>query len=292
ALDPATGKVYWSAPTLPHHWSSPIVANGIVYLAQGPAGDRQSGTSGVLTAWALPTCTTCLSLTADLDHAITPGGSATCAVAPKGGAGTVSFAAAGWPSGAGARFDPPTVPAGQGIRLTVSVPSDVKLGSHSLVISGGGASTAASLNVVVTTALITNLAVNDKPNAGAWSIQHDLQVGAQVYGDQPTTFKIVFDRVIGTDWIRPAAAARRATGSPLVPFTVATQAEVNVAVDLRAGKPSWLDKSWEDRGTFLVSSDDVTYELFRRTYPAGTVTLGPAGGGAQYLVAVQTSTQA
>ena len=90
-----------------------------------------------------------------------------------------------------------------------------------------------------------------------------------------------------------AVSASRAFGaSPLVTFTVTTRAEVNVAVDQRAGRPGWLDKSWEDRGTYLVSTDDVTYELFRRTFPAGTVALGPAGGGAQYLIAVQSSTQA
>ncbi|OLE21574.1 MAG: hypothetical protein AUG44_27210 [Actinobacteria bacterium 13_1_20CM_3_71_11] len=70
---------------------------------------------------------------------------------------------------------------------------------------------------------------------------------------------------------------------------------MNVAVDKRVGRPAWLDASWEDRGTFLVSSNNVTYELFRKTYPAGTVSLGPNGGGtssSQYVIAVQSSTQA
>ena len=299
ALDPATGKVLWDAPTLPHHWSSPIVANGIVYLAQGPAGDRQSGTSGVLTAWALPSCTTCLSLTADPDRTVAPGATTRYAVATTllAGAPTpVTFSVAGLPAGASARFDPPTVPAGKGTTLTVSVPGQVKLGSYALVVTAAGTglapTVATSLNVLSNTALVTDLSVKDGANAGKWSIQHDLEVGTQVYGDQPATFKIVFDRVIGVDWIRPAAASRALGTSPLVTFTVTTQAEVNVAVDQRAGRPGWLDKSWEDRGTYLVSTDDVTYELFRRTFPAGTVALGPAGGGAQYLIAVQSSTQA
>jgi hypothetical protein len=71
-----------------------------------------------------------------------------------------------------------------------------------------------------------------------------------------------------------------------------------VAVDQRLGRPAWLDDSWEDRGTFLASTDEVTYELFRKTFAAGSVALGPntapagAADVAQYLVAVQTSTQA
>src|SRR2546423_3311799 len=54
ALDPTTGRVLWDAPTILHHWSSPIVVNRIVYLAQGGAGDRQAGTSGEFTPGALP----------------------------------------------------------------------------------------------------------------------------------------------------------------------------------------------------------------------------------------------
>jgi outer membrane protein assembly factor BamB len=291
ALDPATGRVLWSAPTLPHHWSSPIVANGIVYLAQGPAGDRQSGTSGMLTAWALPACTTCLSVASDLDRTVVPGGSAAYQVAVSGGRAT--FAVAGLPAGSIVRFDPPV---GTSTKLTVSVPPDLRLGTYAFAVTAAGtgppATVAASLNVVSATALVTNLSVRDAAHAGQWSIQHDLEVGAPVYGDGAATLKIVFDRVIGTDWIRPAAASHTSTADPLVTFSVATQAEVDVAVDKSAGRPAWLDRSWEDRGTYLVSSDDVTYELFRRTFPAGTVALGPAGGGAQYLVAVQSSAQA
>jgi outer membrane protein assembly factor BamB len=33
AIDPATGNLLWSAPIGGHHWSSPIMMNGIVYMA-------------------------------------------------------------------------------------------------------------------------------------------------------------------------------------------------------------------------------------------------------------------
>jgi outer membrane protein assembly factor BamB len=304
ALDPATGKVLWDAPTLPHHWSSPIVANGVVYLAQGPAGDRQSGTSGVFTAWALPSCTTAcaddLSVRADpADRTAIPGGSVTYTINTSGAAKDVTLSVEGAPAGATVAFNPPVVQAGQPSTLTVGVPANAKLGSYALVMRGTGtgrqSSVVVSLNVAGNTALVKDLSVKDPPNAAKWSIQHDLGVDAKVYGDRGAAFKIVFDRVIGTDWIRPADASHTSTADPLVSFTVTSTAEVNVAVDKRVGRPPWIDSNWEDRGTYLVSSDDVTYELFRRTFAAGTVELGPNGGppdAAQYLIVVQTSTQA
>lgn len=54
ALDPTTGKVLWSSPTGLHHWSSPIVVNGTVYLPDGNSGGFGSGTTGSLKAWRIP----------------------------------------------------------------------------------------------------------------------------------------------------------------------------------------------------------------------------------------------
>jgi hypothetical protein len=52
AIDPASGKVLWSAPVGQHHWSSPIMINGVLYLADGPAGGFGMGPSH-LTAWSI-----------------------------------------------------------------------------------------------------------------------------------------------------------------------------------------------------------------------------------------------
>jgi hypothetical protein len=275
-----------------------------VYLAQGAAGDRQAGTSGTFTAWALPGCTTNCGSDFSIgvsptDRTVVPGNSVTYAVTTKvtsGGAEPVSFDVTGLPAGATGTFNPPT---GQSSTLTVTVPAGTTLGSYALSVKGTSASAshsvAASLNVASNTALITNLSVKDTANAADWSIRHNLQVGDTIYGDRTYKFKIVFDRVVGADWIRPANDSKTATAKPLVTFTVTTGAEVNVAVDKRVGRPAWVDASWEDRGTFLVSDNGVTYELFRKTMPAGPVSLGPNGGGtssSQYLIAVQSSTQA
>ena len=305
ALDPTTGNVLWDAPTIEHHWSSPIVANGIVYLPQGNAGDRQAGTSGSLTAWALPACTACgnnftLAVSPTSQTAI-PGSSATYTVntTASGTAEDVDLSVSGLPAGATAAFAPTTVKAGGSSTLTVTLPTGTALGTYALTIGGRSASAShsipASLTVASGLTLVTNLSVKDAANAKSWSIQHNLQVGNTMYGDRTYIFKIVFDRVVGADWIRPANVSKSSKANPLVTFTVTSEAEVNVAVDKRVGRPSWVDSAWEDRGTTLTSSNNVTYELFRKTYPAGTVSLGPNGGGnssSQYLIAVQSSTQA
>ena len=53
AINPVTGKVVWTSNIGVHHWSSPIMANGIVYLTDGNSGGFGSGTSGDLIAWSL-----------------------------------------------------------------------------------------------------------------------------------------------------------------------------------------------------------------------------------------------
>jgi outer membrane protein assembly factor BamB len=53
AINPVTGKVVWTSTIGVHHWSSPIMVNGIVYLTDGNSGGFGSGTTGDLIAWSL-----------------------------------------------------------------------------------------------------------------------------------------------------------------------------------------------------------------------------------------------
>jgi len=52
ALDPTTGKVLWTGAIGLHHWSSPIVDNGVVYMVDGNSGGFGTGTTGDLIAWS------------------------------------------------------------------------------------------------------------------------------------------------------------------------------------------------------------------------------------------------
>jgi len=57
AIDPTTGKVLWSGAIDEFHWASPILANGILYMADGNSGGF-SGAGGHLRAWSLGTVVT------------------------------------------------------------------------------------------------------------------------------------------------------------------------------------------------------------------------------------------
>jgi hypothetical protein len=53
AINPTTGAVVWASPIGQFHWGSPIVANGILYMADGNSGGFGTGTGGSLHAWKL-----------------------------------------------------------------------------------------------------------------------------------------------------------------------------------------------------------------------------------------------
>jgi hypothetical protein len=55
ALNPLTGTELWSAQIDFHHWSSPVVANGVLYIADGKTGENGASKAnvGTLTAFSL-----------------------------------------------------------------------------------------------------------------------------------------------------------------------------------------------------------------------------------------------
>ena len=53
AISPTTGKVVWTGKIGLHHWSSPILANGVLYMPDGNSGGFGPGTTGDLIAWSL-----------------------------------------------------------------------------------------------------------------------------------------------------------------------------------------------------------------------------------------------
>lgn len=123
---------------------------------------------------------------------------------------------------------------------------------------------------------IGNLSVRDTANAAAWSVQANLQVGNQSYGDRRDLFTDVPALVAGASWIRPANASKTATVSPLVSFSISREADVYIAYDNRVPLPSWM-AGWVDTGADLLNTT-TSYSLYRRRLAAGTVSLGPLGG--------------
>jgi polygalacturonase len=133
---------------------------------------------------------------------------------------------------------------------------------------------------------ISNLLVADTANAANWSIQSNLQIGATLYGDRTFTLVSLPSLLLGAAWIRTANSSKQATNNPLATFTLTRQADVYVALDLRLGsspRRSWMDATWSDTGLNLLDNEGGTqrsFELYKKTFPAGTVSLGNNGGTA------------
>lgn len=136
---------------------------------------------------------------------------------------------------------------------------------------------------------INDLVATDTNNVSNWSVQPNLQVGNEQYGDRTYTITSVPASLAGANWIRTANTSKSATNNPLVSFSINQQAAVYVAVDTRIGKLSWMDASWVDTGTSLKNSEATpkTFELFKKTFSAGIVSLGPNNSGTDnYTVVV------
>jgi glucose/arabinose dehydrogenase len=139
---------------------------------------------------------------------------------------------------------------------------------------------------------ITNLSVRDTANAADWSIQPNLQVGNNAYGDRTYTFIAIPAIVAGSTWIRPANDSKTYTGNPLVTFSIGAAADVYVALNDAGARPAWVDATWTDTGVNLdtreSSTQTRTYSIFRKRFNPGQVALGPWGSGASmYLIAVK-----
>jgi len=138
--------------------------------------------------------------------------------------------------------------------------------------------------------VLSNLTVNDPANAANWSLQTNLQVGVQIYGDRTYTLATLPSALVGAAWVRVANNSKTVTTDPLVSFTISRAATVHVAVDTRTGKRPWMDASWSDSGTTLTDDESGTtrtFEVYGKAFAAGTVSLGPnAANNDGYDIAV------
>ncbi|HEX6451468.1 MAG TPA: glycosyl hydrolase family 28 protein [Trebonia sp.] len=231
---------------------------------------------------------------------VTAGSSATFALrtaVTSGRPGPVTLTAVSPPAGLTASVSPATVQPGQAATLTVSAAADARNGTYQLPVTAvdAAATQYATVTVTVTggvTPVVSGLSVTDTANAAAWSIQQNLQPGDVMYGDRTITVASVPTALTGATWIRTANSSKSATENPLVTFTINTPATVAVAVDTRMGRLPWMDASWTDSGTRITDSESTsrTFEVYTKTFPAGTVTLGPqadeTNGTSMYTIGV------
>jgi len=118
--------------------------------------------------------------------------------------------------------------------------------------------------------LITDIVVSN----GKTYEKDTLYPGKLVYIDRSYTFTSVPAAHEGREFIRTANDDRNATNPDFLTFTLTADATVCVAYDDRATSlPAWLDDSWTLTGD-TIGTSDMTRRLYKKDFPAGSVTLG------------------
>lgn len=126
--------------------------------------------------------------------------------------------------------------------------------------------------------LIANLLVHDIKNGANWSIQQNLRVGSQIYGDRDHSVVTLPNALAGAEYVQTACDSKNTSGD-LAELTAAADCVIYAFVDMRLIEdqglmPEWL-AGWQQRSDIVNSSATVTYEIFERPLNAGeTVTLG------------------
>src|SRR5258708_2578892 len=129
---------------------------------------------------------------------------------------------------------------------------------------------------------LSNVSIADTTNAKNYSLESNLQPGNQLYGDRTYTIKSLPASFNGSQWLKTANNSKTWNAGPtLISFTINKQAVISVAVDTRLQKLSWMDASWSNSGMKMTDNEKatITFALYQKTFPAGTVTLGANAGG-------------
>ncbi|MGN0604968.1 MAG: carbohydrate-binding protein [Oscillospiraceae bacterium] len=143
--------------------------------------------------------------------------------------------------------------------------------------------------------LIKNLVVNDSENSADWSIGEGMANGSLIYGDRDFTVVNMPSELDGAEYIKTACDSKNYTET-LGSFTAGADISVYIAMDTRVNPvPDWLSQ-WEKTSVTFASSNDVTFELYKKSIKAGeNVTLGSNGQSAycvNYIVLAMAEKEA
>ena len=129
--------------------------------------------------------------------------------------------------------------------------------------------------------IVQQLEILDNPHASAWSLESSVESGSTVFGDREFTYTEFPAVLEGAEYIKTSCDSKSSTGT-LAKFSAAENAKVYIAIDARVENeqdslPAWLSE-YTKTGDTLVSSNDVTFDLYEKTVSAGdTVMLGDNG---------------
>ncbi|MBQ9899442.1 MAG: carbohydrate-binding protein, partial [Ruminococcus sp.] len=125
--------------------------------------------------------------------------------------------------------------------------------------------------------LITDVTFADYGNHAGYALADGAEVGSLLFGDRAFTYASLPDELAGAEQIL-TACNDKALAETAVQFTAKADISVYVALDSRMpAAPDWLS-AYEKTSLASVSSNDVTFELYRLDVSAGDkVTLGGNG---------------
>ena len=122
--------------------------------------------------------------------------------------------------------------------------------------------------------LISDLVILDSANETSWYISDNTSVGSQIFGDRDYTYIDFPEDVKGAEAVITACGSKNYSGN-MAEFTAAQNITVYTALDSRVSPaPSWLN-SWEKTSMTCSSSNDVTFELYKKDFSKDErITLG------------------
>lgn len=141
--------------------------------------------------------------------------------------------------------------------------------------------------------IISNLTISDTKNAPKYSLQTNLQTGNTLFGDRSYVITFISPSLQGSQWIRMANNSKMWNmNTTLMSFQVNKSTTIFIGIDQRVAKPGWIDATWGASGLKLTDNEKhpISFLFFQKTFPTGTVNLGPNNGGANsnmYIVIAQ-----
>ena len=129
-------------------------------------------------------------------------------------------------------------------------------------------------------AYIRDLKVNDDATRNDWNVAGQAAAGSLIFGDRDFTYTSLPSVLNGAEAVKTACDSKNSTGD-LGQFTAGADIDVYILLDQRveaADKiPDWI-KSWQKTGLTAESSNEVTFDLYKKTFRSGeTVILGTNG---------------
>lgn len=121
--------------------------------------------------------------------------------------------------------------------------------------------------VILNPSLIYDARFLDTANEAGWSVQNNIQVNRQQYGDRDYTFTELPSDLTGKSWIRTANDSKSYSGNTVATFKLSRKADVFLLTDSRIadGSLDWL-QGWELTGETAENSEPLSYKIYKKGF--------------------------